>query len=189
MRLYQGSPGASQPLSPVAQLCPAASQPMGVVFQRTACLSTGAWRGPRSVTYWSLWAAREGGHQGFVPPPAWPLQGVPQGEGLTCRGAGGNRSRGCSAAPRVCAPPAPCLALGEAAVVLESAPSNGGLGWGRGGRGTFAPFVPCRGRAGAAPCCGASPRRAKRGGRSWAAATEQRPVKNPCEKPAGGTET
>lgn len=48
---------------------------------------------------------------------------------------------------------------------------------GQGGQGTFAPFVPCRGRAGAAPCCGASPRRANRGGRSWAAAREQRPAR------------
>lgn len=52
-----------------------------------------------------------------------------------------------------------------------------GAGVGQGGRGTFAPFVPCRGRAGAAPCCGASPRRANRGGRSWAAAREQRPAR------------
>lgn len=59
-RLYQGSTtrSSSPPLSPVGQVCPAASQPMGEVFQRRACCSTGPRRGPHSIRYWSLGVGR-----------------------------------------------------------------------------------------------------------------------------------
>lgn len=59
-RLYQGSTtrSSSPPLSPVGQVCAAASQPIGEVFQRRASCSTGPRRGPHSVRYWSLGVGR-----------------------------------------------------------------------------------------------------------------------------------
>lgn len=80
VRLYCVSSAPWQ-LGSVHQLCPTASRPRGAIFQRTACLSTGAQRGPRSVTYCSL---RAGGDiracssrraQPHGPPVASPAQG------------------------------------------------------------------------------------------------------------------
>lgn len=217
--MYQGTPAASQPLSPVDQLCPAASQPMGVVFQRTACLSTGAWRGPCSVTYWSLRAGREGGHQGFVPPPASPPhpshRGPTGARGSPVQGQGEVGLEGALRHPGPVRPqlhawrwvsPQRCWNQRQATAPTQH---NGGLGWGSGAEAPSLPLCP----AGEGPgLLLPAPGEQTGAGGSWAAATEHRPalgsrrlpllagaleawgalpllLSPPREKPTGATET
>lgn len=76
-----------------------------------------------------LLTAGRRGHQGLQQPQG----SAPRSpRGLTCTGAEGTLLPGCSVAPRLCAPPAPCPALGAhgSAGISARATATAATGWG-----------------------------------------------------------